>query len=267
MAIDRRREAGGGGRPLPEENGSVPGAVGGGAAAPPGPPPANAAGAEIQALPVPPPAAACSPLLLDYDGSVLPFLGGLGGRYQRTLVLLTWVPALVIGFSKFSDSFLLDQPDFWCREADGQGNWSGTLAPIHANHSGNGSIFPPPGLPTPAGGNASECGCREWHYRIRAGLVQNVVSKVRKATSLGPPPFPAPRGPSWHPLFPRQGSSWARRGSVLACSSWVSQVPVGEPPTRRKPVPHPHSPFPPGVSHQVSSRWICTRTLVAALSY
>ncbi|NXB37391.1 S22AN protein, partial [Eulacestoma nigropectus] len=163
-----RREAGGGGRPLPEENGSVPGAVGGGAAAPPGPPPANAAGAEIQAVP---------PLLLDYDGSVLPFLGGLGGRYQRTLVLLTWVPALVIGFSKFSDSFLLDQPDFWCREADGQGNWSGTLAPIHANHSGNGSIFPPPVLPTPAGGNASECGCREWHYRIRAGLVQNVVSK------------------------------------------------------------------------------------------
>ncbi|NWQ65652.1 S22AN protein, partial [Neopipo cinnamomea] len=174
-----RREAGGGGRPLPEENGSVPGAVGGGAAAsPPGPPPANAAGVEIQAVPVPPPAAACSPLLLDYDGSVLPFLGGLGGRYQRTLVLLTWVPALVIGFSKFSDSFLLDQPDFWCREADGHGNWSGTLAPIHANHSGNGSIFPPaPGLPTPAAGNASECGCREWHYRIRAGLVQNVVSK------------------------------------------------------------------------------------------
>ncbi|KAF1439844.1 Solute carrier family 22 member 23, partial [Pygoscelis papua] len=143
-----------------------------------GPPPANAAGAEIQAVPVPPPpAAACSPLLLDYDGSVLPFLGGLGGGYQRTLVLLTWVPALFIGFSKFSDSFLLDQPDFWCREADGQGNWSGSLAPGHANRSGNGSIFPPPGLPTPAGGNASECDCHEWHYRIRAGLVQNVVSK------------------------------------------------------------------------------------------
>lgn len=214
MAIDRRREAGGGGRPLPEENGSVPGAVGGGpaaaAAAPPGPPPANVAGAEIQAVPVPPPAA-CSPLLLDYDGSVLPFLGGLGGGYQRTLVLLTWVPALFIGFSKFSDSFLLDQPDFWCREADGQGNWSGSLAPSHANHSGNGSIFPPPGLPTPAGGNASECDCHEWHYRIRAGLVQNVVSKVRKAPSLGTPVQPSripPRpdpGPARHPLFPRQG--------------------------------------------------------------
>ncbi|XP_031445160.1 solute carrier family 22 member 23 [Phasianus colchicus] len=167
MAIERRREAGGGGRPLPEENGSVPGA----AAPPPGPPPAGAA--EIQA--VPPPAAACSPLLLDYDGSVLPFLGGLGGGYQRTLVLLTWVPALFIGFSKFSDSFLLDQPDFWCRQADGQGNWS--VAPGHGNRSGNGSIFPPAALPTPVAGNASECDCHEWHYRIRAGLVQNVVSK------------------------------------------------------------------------------------------
>lgn len=167
MAIERRREAGGGGRPLPEENGSVPGA----AAPPPGPPPAGAA--EIQA--VPPPAAACSPLLLDYDGSVLPFLGGLGGGYQRTLVLLTWVPALFIGFSKFSDSFLLDQPDFWCRQADGQGNWS--VVPGHGNRSGNSSIFPPAALPTPVAGNASECDCHEWHYRIRAGLVQNVVSK------------------------------------------------------------------------------------------
>lgn len=188
MAIERRREAGGGGRPLPEENGSVPGA----AAPPPGPPPAGAA--EIQA--VPPPAAACSPLLLDYDGSVLPFLGGLGGGYQRTLVLLTWVPALFIGFSKFSDSFLLDQPDFWCQQADGQGNWS--VAAGHGNRSGNGSIFPPAALPTPVAGNASECDCHEWHYRIRAGLVQNVVSKVSGGL-LGPriparvepiPPFP-----------------------------------------------------------------------------
>ncbi|XP_027307510.2 solute carrier family 22 member 23 isoform X1 [Anas acuta] len=171
MAIERRRE----GRPLPEENGSVPGA----AAAPPGPPPGAGlgVGAEIQAVPPPPSSssAACSPLLLDYDGSVLPFLGGLGGGYQRTLVLLTWVPALFIGFSKFSDSFLLDQPDFWCRQADGQqGDWNGSLVPPgHANRSG---IFPTAtALPGP--GNASECDCHEWHYRIRAGLVQNVVSK------------------------------------------------------------------------------------------
>ncbi|XP_064363161.1 solute carrier family 22 member 23 isoform X2 [Dromaius novaehollandiae] len=174
MAIDRRREAGGGGRPPPpEENGLVPA----GAAAPPGPPSAaGAAAAEIQTLP-PAAAAACSPLLLDYDGSVLPFLGGLGGGYQRTLVLLTWIPALFIGFSKFSDSFLLDQPDFGCRKADGQGNGSGYLAPGPANRSGNGSLFPPPVLPTPAGSNASECECHEWHYSIGAGLMQNVVSK------------------------------------------------------------------------------------------
>lgn len=179
MAIERRRE----GRPLPEENGSVPGA----AAAPPGPPPGAGlgVGAEIQAVPPPPSSssAACSPLLLDYDGSVLPFLGGLGGGYQRTLVLLTWVPALFIGFSKFSDSFLLDQPDFWCRQADGQqGDWNGSLVPPgHANRSG---IFPTAtALPGP--GNASECDCHEWHYRIRAGLVQNVVSKVRRGAARG----------------------------------------------------------------------------------
>uniref|UniRef100_A0A8C3KT19 Solute carrier family 22 member 23 n=1 Tax=Chrysolophus pictus TaxID=9089 RepID=A0A8C3KT19_CHRPC len=117
-----------------------------------------------------------APVLL---GSLLPGLVrrviGLRDFLCRTLVLLPWVPALFIGFSKFSDSFLLDQPDFWCRQADGQGNWS--VAPGHGNRSGNGSIFPPAALPTPVAGNASECDCHEWHYRIRAGLVQNVVSK------------------------------------------------------------------------------------------
>ncbi|NXD64674.1 S22AN protein, partial [Eolophus roseicapillus] len=229
MAIDRRREADGGGRPLPEENGSVPGAGGGGASAPPGPPAAGSAGAEIQAVPVPsPPAAGCSPLLLDYDGSVLPFLGGLGGRYQRTLVLLTWVPALFIGFSKFSDSFLLDQPDFWCREADGQGNWSVSLAPSHANRSDNGSIFPPPGLPTPAGVNASECDCHAWHYRIRAGLVQNVVSKVRKAASLRPPTLSCPHGPprpyprsTWHPAHPKMREAAGHNADLSVCVAAV----------------------------------------------
>uniref|UniRef100_A0A8C0J6S7 Solute carrier family 22 member 23 n=1 Tax=Chelonoidis abingdonii TaxID=106734 RepID=A0A8C0J6S7_CHEAB len=180
MAIDRRREAAGGGRQLPEENGSLPAGEAGSAAAatailavaPPAP-------AEIQTLP-PPAAGSCSPLLLDYDGSVLPLLGGLGGGYQRTLVLLTWIPALFIGFSQFSDSFLLDQPDFWCREADGQGNGTGHLTRGSANHSqsSGAGMLGTPALPTlPPGDNASQCHCHEWQYRIRAGLVQNVVSK------------------------------------------------------------------------------------------
>ncbi|XP_074843839.1 solute carrier family 22 member 23 isoform X1 [Carettochelys insculpta] len=173
MAIDRRREAAGAGRPLPEENGSLPAGEAGSAAAA-----APPAAAEIQTLPPPPPAAACSPLLLDYDGSVLPFLRGLGGGYQKTLVLLTWLPALFIGFSQFSDSFLLDQPDFWCWGADGQGNGTGHLARGPANHSHAAGMLGPPALPTPPpGDNASQCHCHEWQYRIRAGLSHNVVSQ------------------------------------------------------------------------------------------
>ncbi|XP_050795934.1 solute carrier family 22 member 23 isoform X1 [Gopherus flavomarginatus] len=180
MAIDRRREAAGGGRQLPEENGSLPaGEVGSAAAAAATLAVAPPAPAEIQTLP-PPAAGSTSPLLLDYDGSVLPLLGGLGGGYQRTLVLLTWIPALFIGFSQFSDSFLLDQPDFWCREADGQGNGTGHLTRGPANHSqsSGAGMLGTPALPTlPPGDNASQCHCHEWQYRIRAGLVQNVVSK------------------------------------------------------------------------------------------
>ncbi|KAI2540710.1 solute carrier family 22 member 23 [Homo sapiens] len=218
MAIDRRREAAGGGpgrQPAPaEENGSLPpgdaaaSAPLGGRAGPGG-------GAEIQPLPPLHPgggphpsccsaAAAPSLLLLDYDGSVLPFLGGLGGGYQKTLVLLTWIPALFIGFSQFSDSFLLDQPNFWCRGAGkgtelagvtttgrggDMGNWTSlpttpfATAPWEAagnrsNSSGaDGGDTPPLPSPPDKGDNASNCDCRAWDYGIRAGLVQNVVSK------------------------------------------------------------------------------------------
>uniref|UniRef100_A0A2K5Y5D8 Solute carrier family 22 member 23 n=1 Tax=Mandrillus leucophaeus TaxID=9568 RepID=A0A2K5Y5D8_MANLE len=149
-------------------------------------------------------AAAPSLLLLDYDGSVLPFLGGLGGGYQKTLVLLTWIPALFIGFSQFSDSFLLDQPNFWCRGAGkgtelagvtttgrggDMGNWTSlpttpfSTAPWEAagnrsNSSGaDGGDTPPLPSPPDKGDNASNCNCHAWDYGIRAGLVQNVVSK------------------------------------------------------------------------------------------
>ncbi|XP_054577511.1 solute carrier family 22 member 23 isoform X8 [Eptesicus fuscus] len=222
MAIDRRREAAGGrpGRqpPLGEENGSLP--PGDAAASVPlGSGAGPSSGGEIQSLPSPHPgggppssgsAAAPSLLLLDYDGSVLPFLGGLGGGYQKTLVLLTWIPALFIGFSQFSDSFLLDQPNFWCREAGkgaelagvtSTGRWGAydgatwnsppttsfsTAAWGPAGNLSNSSGAdrgdrPPLGSPPDKGDNASNCDCHAWNYGIRTGLVQNVVSKGRPA--------------------------------------------------------------------------------------
>ncbi|XP_060019759.1 solute carrier family 22 member 23 isoform X3 [Lagenorhynchus albirostris] len=211
MAIDRRREAAGGvpGRlpPAAEENGALPpgdaaaSAPLGGRAGPGG-------GGDIQPLPAPHAAGGPHPslLLLDYDGSVLPFLGGLGGGYQKTLVLLTWIPALFIGFSQFSDSFLLDQPNFWCRE-DGKGaepagvtatarggggdlaNWTsppttpfstaawGTAGPLGNGSGAEGGDAPPLPSPPDKGDNASNCDCHAWDYGLRTGLVQNVVSK------------------------------------------------------------------------------------------
>ncbi|XP_059793803.1 solute carrier family 22 member 23 isoform X7 [Balaenoptera ricei] len=235
MAIDRRREAAGGvpGRlpPAAEENGALPpgdaaaSAPLGGRAGPGG-------GGDIQPLPAPHAAGGPHPslLLLDYDGSVLPFLGGLGGGYQKTLVLLTWIPALFIGFSQFSDSFLLDQPNFWCR-GDSKGaepagvtatgrwgggdlaNWTtppttpfstaawGTAGPLGNGSGAEGGDAPPLPSPPDKGDNASNCDCHAWNYGIRTGLVQNVVSKVR----------PAARAALLRHLHPRL---WTDRGAV-----------------------------------------------------
>lgn len=192
MAIDRRREEGAGGsRPLPEENGSLPAGEADPATAAPAAPPAGGLSAEIQSLPLPtPPSGSCSPLLLDYDGSVLPFLEGQGGGHQKTLILLTWIPALFIGFSQFSDSFLLVQPISWCKGTDGQSNWTEvppqpprglTTSPSYNQSSNSYSrgILAAPELPTPEGKNDSYCDCSERYHRIPAGLQQNIVSKVR----------------------------------------------------------------------------------------
>ncbi|XP_061446945.1 solute carrier family 22 member 23 isoform X2 [Rhineura floridana] len=193
MAIDRRREeGGGGGRQLTEENGSLPAGRADPAAGATAAPPAGGLAAEIQSLPPlappPPPSGSCSPLLLDYDGSVLPLLGGLGGGHQKTLILLTWIPALFIGFSQFSDSFLLVQPISWCKGTDGQGNWTGhphlparglATSPSYNQSSGSYSrgIVAAPELPTSEEKNDSYCQCSERYHRISAGLRQNIVSK------------------------------------------------------------------------------------------
>ncbi|XP_069814176.1 solute carrier family 22 member 23 [Dendropsophus ebraccatus] len=139
---------------------------------------------EVPTAPASPgqPGSRYSHLLLDYDGSVLPFLGGLGS-YQRRLVLLTWMPALLLAFSQFSDFFMLDQPDKWCKT---NGSLPGRKGPLHP-HNGTSPapevmLPPPPQLPTnPSPGifppNNDTCLCHEWTYQIHAGLVQNVVSK------------------------------------------------------------------------------------------
>lgn len=222
MAIDRRREAAGSGagrQPAPaEENGSLPPGDAA-ASAPLGGRAGSGGSAEIQPLPALHPsggphssccaaAAAPSLLLLDYDGSVLPFLGGLGGGYQKTLVVLTWIPALFIGFSQFSDSFLLDQPNFWCHGAGkgtelagatvtgrwgDMGNWTSPSATPFSTASwgttsnrSNSSDTPPLPSPPGKGNNDSNCECHAWDYGIRTGLVQNVVSKVRITTAASP---------------------------------------------------------------------------------
>ncbi|XP_053570656.1 solute carrier family 22 member 23 isoform X2 [Bombina bombina] len=152
MSIDLSRETGSSWRRQPEneENGSVLPASGSTASPSEDTGPLSTSPAHI-----PEPNSRCNPLLLDYDGSVMPFLGGLGS-FQRRLVLLTWIPSLIIGFSQFSDFFLLEQPIKFCKV-----NLPTTTAPSagalpHLNDS---------------------CLCHEWTYTIQAGLVQNVVSK------------------------------------------------------------------------------------------
>ena len=98
-------------------------------------------------------------LLSRVDGCVLPFLGGFGA-YQKRLVALTWIPAVFIGFSHFSDYFLLAQPNSTCLEAvNGTLNW--TSPPPFLQQDNNYSGSAPDQI-----------------YELQTGLVQNVVTKV-----------------------------------------------------------------------------------------
>ncbi|XP_052404543.1 solute carrier family 22 member 23 isoform X1 [Carassius gibelio] len=107
-------------------------------------------------------------LLSQIDGGVLPSVGGFG-RFQKQLIVLTWIPAIFIGFSQFSDYFLLAVPD--------------TCVQVQRNSSG-----PSPGV-TPAifnftvnnaSGSAnasSQCICTQSGCELQIGLEQNVVTK------------------------------------------------------------------------------------------
>ncbi|KAG7264204.1 hypothetical protein CRUP_033460 [Coryphaenoides rupestris] len=113
-------------------------------------------------------------LLHRVDASVLPSLGGFG-RHQRQLVLLTWIPALFIGFSQFSDYFLLAQPSGTCVQHNDSmwppgtpgTPWTPPLPPVTGGTGGGVD----PGDP------AALCACRERRLELLTGLSQNVVTK------------------------------------------------------------------------------------------
>ncbi|KAF7668469.1 hypothetical protein LDENG_00008070 [Lucifuga dentata] len=120
-------------------------------------------------------------LLTRIDTSVLPFLGGFG-KYQKQMIVLTWIPALFIGFSQYSDNFLLAQPSNTCIQP-----LANTSNVTHIrNHS---SLFHSPKNSTRrpayiyANGSTHndtanmQCMCKEWTFELHTGLVQNVVTK------------------------------------------------------------------------------------------
>ncbi|KAI5608486.1 solute carrier family 22 member 23-like, partial [Silurus asotus] len=109
-------------------------------------------------------------LLSQVDTAVLPFLGGFG-RFQKRLVALTWLPALLIAFGQFSDSFLLAQPESVC---DQTGNASsGAGASVSASSWPTGLLV----NATRAESASARCKCAEPRLELQLGLQQNVVTK------------------------------------------------------------------------------------------
>lgn len=129
-------------------------------------------------------------LLPHIDGCVLPSLGGFG-RHQKHLVILTWIPALFIGFSQFSDHFLLAQPNSTCLQPRGNAsNWTGVLPPLASASGGGGA--PASQFKGNDSGEEPPCSCKEWKLELQTGLRQNVVTKVtRDGRTEAPQP---PRG-------------------------------------------------------------------------
>ncbi|KAJ8276854.1 hypothetical protein GJAV_G00068650 [Gymnothorax javanicus] len=114
--------------------------------------------------------------LSQIDGSVLPFLGGFG-KYQKQFVLLTWIPALFIGFSQFSDYFLLAQPNNTCAHPTvNHGNWTGSSSLLNATYE---STPAPYSYSDGSLGenNSTPCMCKERNLKLQTGLQENIVTK------------------------------------------------------------------------------------------
>ncbi|XP_051555483.1 solute carrier family 22 member 23-like isoform X1 [Myxocyprinus asiaticus] len=106
-----------------------------------------------------------SPDLLSHtDGSVLPSLGGFG-KFQKQLIVLTWIPALFIGFSQFSDNFLLAQPN--------------SCAPVNANNSEPSALIAHALVNNGSHGTdrSSQCICMQSGFELQNNLEQNVITK------------------------------------------------------------------------------------------
>ncbi|XP_056893578.1 solute carrier family 22 member 23 isoform X2 [Takifugu flavidus] len=115
-------------------------------------------------------------LLPHIDGSVLPSLGGFG-KHQKQLVVLTWIPALFIGFSQFSDYFLLAQPNGTCVQNTGNHS-NGTVPFPSITTAGHAPALHLKGNGTHGEGDGEMlCACKEWKLELQTGLSQNVVTK------------------------------------------------------------------------------------------
>ncbi|XP_029479378.2 solute carrier family 22 member 23-like [Oncorhynchus nerka] len=118
-------------------------------------------------------------LLTRIDSCVLPFLGGFG-KYQRQLIVLTWIPALFIGFSQYSDEFLLAQPNNTC--VPPMANTT-NLSRSPLFHGANNSVprtaayVYTNGTHNDTARHLQHCMCKEWTFELHTGLIQNVVTK------------------------------------------------------------------------------------------
>ncbi|XP_069548145.1 solute carrier family 22 member 23-like [Brachyistius frenatus] len=120
-------------------------------------------------------------LLTRIDGAVLPFLGGFG-KYQKQLIVLTWIPALFIGFSQYSDNFLLAQPNNTCIQplanlTNQSAGYSSLLESPKNISARPASIYANGSYSTHNDTTNMHCRCNEWTFELHTGLVQNVVTK------------------------------------------------------------------------------------------
>lgn len=123
-------------------------------------------------------------LLPHIDGSVLPSLGGFG-KHQKQLVVLTWIPALFIGFSQFSDYLLLAQPNGTCvQPLANDSNWTVGSPPVTV--TGGAPALQVRGNVTGEVYGEMLCACKEWRLELQTGLSQNVVTKVTSELQIGP---------------------------------------------------------------------------------